>query len=272
MAHARVRAAATKAAARSSTGEKSKTKSTASKRTAAKKSARKAGAGKVAAGKEGLRGKAAGRKPSSRPGHGGGRRAARKAATEERIVRAALELFERQGFQETTTKAIARRAKVAEGTVFNYFRTKEDIALHFLEREVDHAIETVKSSRRLRNAPLEEKLFALVQSQIEYLAPYERFIGEAFVQALRPASMLAGARSWALRRRYLEFVGELIDEALPDRRPSAVSWLAPQAFWLFYMALLLYWLGDVSPGKESTLAFLDRSLRVGVAVLQESVV
>lgn len=202
-----------------------------------------------------------------------GRRAAKKAATEERIVRAALELFERNGYQETTTKAIARRAKVAEGTVFNYFRTKDDIALHFLEQEVDHAIETVRKSRRLRNAPLEEKLFALVQSQMEYLAPYERFIGEAFVQALRPASMLTtGARSWALRRRYLEFVGELIDEALPGRRPSALSWLAPQAFWVFYIALLLYWLSDVSPGKESTLAFLDRSLRMGVAVLEESAV
>lgn len=201
----------------------------------------------------------------------GGRRAARKAATEERIARAALELFERHGFQETTTKAIARRAKVAEGTVFNYFRTKEDIALHFFEQEVDHAIGTVRSSRRLRDAPLEEKLFALVQSQMDYLAPYERFIGEAFMQALRPASMLAtGARSWALRRRYLAFVGELIDEALPDRRPSALSWLAPHAFWVFYIALLLYWLSDGSPGKESTLAFLDRSLRIGVAALQES--
>ena len=235
--------------------------------------ARKAPARKPGAKSRSARTGSAAEKPSSRRAtpKRGERRAARKAATEERIVRAALELFERHGFQETTTKAIARRAKVAEGTVFNYFRTKEDIALHFFEQEVDHAIRTVRSSRRLRSAPLEEKLFALVQSQMEYLAPYERFIGEAFVEALRPASMLAaGARSWALRRRYLAFVEELIDEALPDRRPSALSWLAPHAFWVFYIALLLYWLSDGSPGKESTLAFLDRSLRIGVAALHES--
>jgi hypothetical protein len=41
---------------------------------------------------------------------------------------------------------------------------------------------------------------------------------------------------------------------------------------VFYIALLLYWLSDGSRGKESTLAFLDRSLRIGVAVLRESAV
>jgi AcrR family transcriptional regulator len=202
-----------------------------------------------------------------------GKRAASKAATRERIVSAALELFEQRGFQETTTKAIARRARIAEGTIFNYFDTKEDIALHFFELEVDHAMATVRGSGRLRRAPLEEKLFALVQSQIEYLAPYERFIGAAFVQALRPSSaFVLSPRSWQLRARYLAFVQELIDESLPRGGRTAVTWLAPQAFWVFYIALLLYWLHDTSTGKENTLAFLDRTLRLGVMLLeQESV-
>ena len=114
-----------------------------------------------------------------------GRRAQNKQRTRDRIVAAALALFQSKGFEQTTTRAIARRAKVAEGTVFNYFETKEDIALHFLELEVSHAIAAVRNNRRLRRAPLEEKLFALLESQIEFLAPYERFIGAAFVQALK---------------------------------------------------------------------------------------
>src|SRR5687767_5609664 len=95
-----------------------------------------------------------------------GRRQRNKEATRQRIVTAALHLFEAKGFESTTTKQIARRARVAEGTVFNYFETKDDIALHFFEREVDHAIATVRSRKSLRKAPLEEKLFALVQTQI----------------------------------------------------------------------------------------------------------
>src|SRR5881227_1403134 len=101
-----------------------------------------------------------------------GKRAQYKAAIQKRIVTAALSLFQTKGFDATTTKAIARKAGIAEGTVFNYFRTKEDIALHFFDQEVDHAIAAVRGSRRLRKAPLEERLFVLVQSQLDYLAPH----------------------------------------------------------------------------------------------------
>src|SRR5438445_747200 len=87
-----------------------------------------------------------------------GRRAQNKAAIRKRIVTAALSLFQTRGFDATTTKAIAHKAGTAEGTVFNYFRTKEDIALHFFEQEVDQAIASVRDSPRLRKAPLEEEL------------------------------------------------------------------------------------------------------------------
>src|SRR5262245_989874 len=96
------------------------------------------------------------------PGASSGRRALNKEATKTRIVAAALALFQAKGFDVTTTKAIARRARVAEGTVFNYFPTKEDIALHFFEQEVDQAMAAVRKNPRLKKASLEEKLFALV--------------------------------------------------------------------------------------------------------------
>src|SRR5262245_57064896 len=96
-----------------------------------------------------------------------GRRAKNREAVRGRIVNAALSLFQEKGFDATTTKAIARRARIAEGTVFNYFETKEDIALYFFELEVDHAIAALRKNPKLRRAPLEEKLFALIQSQLE---------------------------------------------------------------------------------------------------------
>ena len=199
-----------------------------------------------------------------------GRRAQNKEAIRKRIVTAALNLFQTKGFEATTTKAIARKASIAEGTVFNYFRTKEDIALHFFELEVDQAIAAVRESPRLRKAPLEEKLFALVQSQLEFLAPHERFIGAAFIQALRPASPLGpfSHRAQQLRHRYVGFVQELFEESLPKQRNSPLTWLAPDVFWIYYMGALLYWLHDSSEGKQNTLAFLDRSLSIGVSVLK----
>ncbi len=200
-----------------------------------------------------------------------GRRAQNKAAIRKRIVTAALSLFQTKGVDATTTKAIARKASIAEGTVFNYFRTKEDIALHFFEQEVDQAIASVRDNPRLRKAPLEEKLFALVHSQLEFLAPYERFIGAAFIHALKPASPLGifSHRAQELRHRYVGFVQELMEESLPGQRQNPLAFLAPEVFWIYYLGALLYWLHDSSPGKQNTLAFLDRSLSIGVSVLKQ---
>jgi AcrR family transcriptional regulator len=197
-----------------------------------------------------------------------GRRAQNKEAIRKRIVTAALNLFQTKGFEATTTRAIARKAGIAEGTVFNYFKTKEDIALHFFEQEVDQAIAAVRENPRLRKSPLEEKLFTLVHSQLEFLAPYERFIGAAFMQALKPASPLGAFshRAQQLRHRYVGFVQELFEESHPKH---PVNWVAPEAFWIYYLGVLLYWLHDSSPGKQHTLAFLDRSLSIGVSVLKQ---
>src|SRR6266581_4455670 len=199
-----------------------------------------------------------------------GKRAQNKAAIRKRIVTAALSLFQTKGFDATTTRAIAGKAGIAEGTVFNYFRTKEDIALHFFEQEVDQAIAAVRDNPRLRKAPLEEKLFALVHSQLEYLAPYERFIGSALIHALKPSSPLGpfSHRAMELRHRYLRFVEELIEESIPKKR-NPLGFLAPEVFWIYYMGALLYWLYDSSEGKQNTLAFLDRSLSLGAGILRQ---
>jgi len=197
-------------------------------------------------------------------------RAENKKAIKERIVKAALTLFQTRGFDETTTKAIARKAGIAEGTVFNYFKSKDDIALHFFEQEVDQAMAAVRDNPRLKKAPLEEKLFTLVHSQLEYLAPYERFIGSALIHALKPSSPLGpfSHRAMELRHRYLRFVEELIEESIPKKR-NPLGFLAPEVFWIYYMGALLFWLYDTSEGKKHTLAFLDRSLSMGAAMLRQ---
>src|SRR6478735_9416523 len=65
-----------------------------------------------------------------------GKRAENKEKTKQAILKAALELFAERGFYRTPTKAISKRARIAEGTLFNYFPTKEDLALYFFEQEL----------------------------------------------------------------------------------------------------------------------------------------
>jgi len=43
------------------------------------------------------------------------------------ILLAAIELFSEKGYDATSTSEIAKKAKVAEGTIFRYYKTKKDL-------------------------------------------------------------------------------------------------------------------------------------------------
>jgi len=55
------------------------------------------------------------------------RRSRRAEARRRAILQAAARLFARKGFDRTTTREIALEADVAEGTIYNYFRSKQAI-------------------------------------------------------------------------------------------------------------------------------------------------
>nr|ART37645.1 E436 [uncultured bacterium] len=72
----------------------------------------------------------------------------------EAIADAAFELFLKEGFHRTTTRAIARRAGVSAGAPFTYFKDKEDILFHIVSKEQDLAEERLVSvlSRQIAEA------------------------------------------------------------------------------------------------------------------------
>lgn len=61
------------------------------------------------------------------------RRDRHRAETQERILQAALDLFGRQSFQETTIEQITEAADVGKGTFFNYFPSKEYVVAKLVE-------------------------------------------------------------------------------------------------------------------------------------------
>jgi AcrR family transcriptional regulator len=65
-----------------------------------------------------------------------GRRERKKAATRERIVRAAATLFQRHGYQATSIEDITEAADVAPRTFYSYFSAKVDVALVQFEQWV----------------------------------------------------------------------------------------------------------------------------------------
>jgi len=200
-----------------------------------------------------------------------GKRAKNKEKTQREILRAALELFSKKGFFRTTTKEISDKAKIAEGTLFNYFKTKEDLALYFFEQELVGLIEWYRDQKKLHEAPLTEKLFAIIHGHLERITPYEEFVGAVYLRALQPLSKLnlLSLDTQELNLRYLRFVQQILRDAEVKGEIPKLGDFGAYAFGLFHLAIISYWLQDSSAGKENTLALLDRSLKLTNSILRK---
>jgi AcrR family transcriptional regulator len=76
------------------------------------------------------------------------RRQRRSAEIRERLFRAALELFAKKGFSETTVEDITEAADVGKGTFFNYFPSKDHILLAFGEMQLSKLQSAIEEARR----------------------------------------------------------------------------------------------------------------------------
>jgi len=70
----------------------------------------------------------------------------------ERLFRAALDLFARKGFAETTVEDITNAADLGKGTFFNYFPSKEHILLAFAEMQLGK-LRAATDEARAKNEP-----------------------------------------------------------------------------------------------------------------------
>ncbi|GHI06586.1 TetR family transcriptional regulator [Streptomyces cellostaticus] len=73
-----------------------------------------------------------------------GLRERKKLQTATRIYRVAVGLFVERGFDHVSVQEIADAAEVSKMTVFNYFRTKEDLVFHPMEEHFSDAARAVR--------------------------------------------------------------------------------------------------------------------------------
>ena len=87
------------------------------------------------------------------------RRERRRTETRERIYRAALEIFARRGYLDTTVEDITEAADVGKGTFFNYFPTKEHVLATYGDERVaaiERSLQNVRTAKRSVRAALKE--------------------------------------------------------------------------------------------------------------------
>lgn len=81
------------------------------------------------------------------------RRERRAAARRAQILAAATRVFAEKGFQRATTKDIADAADLAEGTLYNYFASKDDLLLALLQQLAQFQLRTEQLAEGVDQEP-----------------------------------------------------------------------------------------------------------------------
>jgi len=127
-----------------------------------------------------------------------------------RILEAAVTVFAQSGFHESTISQIARAAGVADGTIYLYFKNKDDILVHFFNyktrqvfacfrEEVDQAQTAVDKLRNLIRRHLDE-------------FQKDRFMAVLYQAETHRINRLAEDQIHEMHKMYLDLIAEIVEQ------------------------------------------------------------
>jgi TetR/AcrR family fatty acid metabolism transcriptional regulator len=126
----------------------------------------------------------------------------------ESILRAATHVFARHGFFQSQVADIAREAGVAAGTVYLYFRSKDDLLVSLFERTMRDAIAEGRALLAEVQPPA-ERLTRIAQLHLERLGR-DRDLAVVFQVELRGSTKFMERFSSSYLREYIGLIRETI--------------------------------------------------------------
>jgi AcrR family transcriptional regulator len=172
-----------------------------------------------------------------------GRRERNKLAKLQRIEAAARELFAKDGYENTTTRAIATAADVATGTFFVYFPNKVHLLVHLYERDLgaltDGELDAIPEGTPVIDACM--RVFDAVYDFYEK----DQALACSFVKEMMFLKVTEHPDMLNTTMRYLGRLTALIDQAKErgEVRQDLGSPLAAQQLFAIYYWGLVTWLG-----------------------------
>ncbi|HEX2641224.1 MAG TPA: TetR/AcrR family transcriptional regulator [Pyrinomonadaceae bacterium] len=137
---------------------------------------------------------------------------ARAVVTDKReaILRAAVKVFARKGFFNSKVADIAAEAGIADGTVYLYFKGKEDVLHSIFDRAMAEFITEGKKELALLEKPA-DKLRRIAELHLERLGA-DRDLAVVFQVELRGSTKFMEEFSAAGFAEYLEIIQKTIED------------------------------------------------------------
>jgi TetR/AcrR family fatty acid metabolism transcriptional regulator len=136
-------------------------------------------------------------------------RGRRRDEKRERILAGAIEAFAAHGFHRARVSDVAKAAGVADGTIYLYFRNKDELLARIFEQTLDRFWERGESYVYAAPAA-DEQLRRLVELHLKFLGE-NRNLAAVFQVDLRHSPHFLGDVSRRIFRRHLDKLGAMIE-------------------------------------------------------------
>ncbi len=150
---------------------------------------------------------------------------ARPITKKDEVVHAALALFMRKGIKATTTRDIALRAGISEGTIYRHFESKDVLAESIFEENLEYFWKYLKGFLKHARGP-EEMLRAYIEGFFEFsrreqtrysfiISAHQTELKKLSRERMKPKQMLTkilrlGQRHGIFRKMDLDLAGAMV--------------------------------------------------------------
>lgn len=150
-----------------------------------------------------------------------------REATRQRLIATALRLFARDGYAETSVKAIAKEAGVAQGLLYHYFVSKEALVQAIFAECMAQVQESFAAGGMETGGPPEERLTRIIRRSFEILRANLDFWKLTYVIRFQPAVLASVApilepSTTAIRATFTALFTEMGGTRRPDPRGAPV--------------------------------------------------
>jgi TetR/AcrR family fatty acid metabolism transcriptional regulator len=134
----------------------------------------------------------------------------RRRDKRQQIIDAAVEVFASRGFHNSRVAEVARAADVADGTIYLYFKSKDDILISIFEEKMGEMIDAARAAIAPYTDPFDKlRAFAIhhmenveLHKDVAKVLQVELRLSNTFMKEYKPRRL----------QDYMDVVGEVIEE------------------------------------------------------------
>jgi AcrR family transcriptional regulator len=180
--------------------------------------------------------------------------------TKALILDSALGLLRERGYEETTMRAIAKKAGVSLGNAYHYFGSKEHLIQAFYQLTHEEHLDATLPALK-KETSLKARLLSVMRLKISTLEPYHEFAGVLFKTAADPHSPLNPFADDSAPTRHDSI--RLFEDLVADTKARIQGDLRTELsylLWLYHMGIILFWIHDASPQRRRTYRLIDQTV------------